>query len=224
MSKVSRGEQGELKVKNILSGIQEYHHLFNDVTIKNEKSEMTHQVDHILVNSHGVIVIETKNFYETIHYDPKTKAWSKRVKGKDVRIKSPVSQNKSHVKNLKKILKQKVDITSVVVFAKNNAPYIEDENVINLNDLKDFLETYAFEHTYDTNEIDQIAKTIKDNIVDVSRDEHVENIRLYKMVKEEQETMKKYALENGKCPMCEKPIYHKKNSYYCKNCGYNFKL
>ena len=75
MSKVSRGDVGENKVANVLKSIKEYHYIFNNVTLKNKKSEMSHQIDHILVNSHGIIVIETKNYYGKINFDEKTKTW-----------------------------------------------------------------------------------------------------------------------------------------------------
>ena len=144
MSKVSRGDVGENKVASVLKSIKEYHYIFNNVTLKNKKSEMSHQIDHILVNSHGIIVIETKNYYGKINFDEKTKTWTSTVKGKTTQIKSPVSQNKSHAINLNNIFKGQVSITSVVVYANNNAPYIANENVINLEDLKTFLETYDF--------------------------------------------------------------------------------
>ena len=224
MSKVSRGDVGENKVANVLKSIKEYHYIFNNVTLKNKKSEMSHQIDHILVNSHGIIVIETKNYYGKINFDEKTKTWTSTVKGKTTQIKSPVSQNKSHAINLNNIFKGQVTITSVVVYANNNAPYIANENVINLEDLKTFLDTYDFPNTYEKFEIDQFAQIIEANKVDISRDEHVENIRLYKMYKAEQETMMKYAQETGKCPMCESTMLKKGRIHYCAKCGYKFKI
>ena len=43
MSKVSRGQKGEEKVIAALNQIKEYHHLLNNVTLLNKKSEITHQ-------------------------------------------------------------------------------------------------------------------------------------------------------------------------------------
>ena len=59
MSKLSRGQKGEEIVSDILNSIKEYHYLLNNVTFKNKRSEMTHQIDHILIHPHGVFVIET---------------------------------------------------------------------------------------------------------------------------------------------------------------------
>ena len=75
MSKLSRGQKGEEIVSDILNSIKEYHHLLNNVTFKNKRSEMTHQIDHILIHPHGVFVIETKNYYGEIIYDEVYKDW-----------------------------------------------------------------------------------------------------------------------------------------------------
>ena len=64
MSKQSRGDKGESLVRKSLSKIKEYHKVLNDVTFINQKSEMTHQIDHILIHPHGVFVIETKTTME----------------------------------------------------------------------------------------------------------------------------------------------------------------
>lgn len=70
MSKQSRGDKGEKLVSSLLEGINEYKYVLNDVTFLNKKSEMTHQIDHILIHPHGVFVIETKNYYGNISTVP----------------------------------------------------------------------------------------------------------------------------------------------------------
>lgn len=64
MSKRTRGEKGEQLVSSLLETIKEYKYILNDVTFLNKKSEMTHQIDHILIHPHGVFVIETKTTME----------------------------------------------------------------------------------------------------------------------------------------------------------------
>ena len=54
MSTKSRGDKGEAFVRKKIAGIKEYHKVINDITFLNEKTEMTHQVDHILIHPHGV--------------------------------------------------------------------------------------------------------------------------------------------------------------------------
>jgi hypothetical protein len=81
MSKQSRGDKGEKLVSFLLEGINEYKYVLNDVTFLNKKSEMTHQIDHILIHPHGVFVIETKNYYGNISTVPGEAFWIKEVNG-----------------------------------------------------------------------------------------------------------------------------------------------
>ena len=129
MSKVSRGEKGEALVIEKLEEVKQYHHLLNDVTFVNKKSEMSHQIDHILIHPHGVFVIETKNYFGKIIVDPGESSWIKVVNNETTRISNPLKQNKSHAITLWKILKGEFDVIPVVVFAQNNAPYMPDDNV-----------------------------------------------------------------------------------------------
>ena len=52
MSTRSRGDKGEAFVRKKIAGIKEYHKVINDITFINKKTEMTHQVDHILIHPH----------------------------------------------------------------------------------------------------------------------------------------------------------------------------
>ena len=90
MSKISQGNKGEEKVKKVLNSIKEKHVIFNNISFKNERSEMTHQVDHIIIKSNGVFVIETKNYFGKILVSKDGKNWTKIVGNKIEKISSPV--------------------------------------------------------------------------------------------------------------------------------------
>ena len=224
MSKTSRGDKGEKEVVKILKKNKEYHVLLNDVTFLNEKSEMTHQIDHVFIHPHGVFVIETKNYYGEINADTGESFWLKTVRGKTERIFNPLKQNKNHVRIIRKLLKNKYDVISLVVFVKNNAPYLADDNVINLNDLLLFIESYPYEKMLSKNEIDEICSIIKLNMLDISKEEHVENISYLKQINKELKAEIAYAIENRKCPRCDGNIIQKDNHFYCDKCDYKFNL
>ena len=149
MSKISKGKKGEEKVVNILKKRKEHFKLLNDVTFVNENSEMSHQIDHVFINKYGVFVIETKNYYGEIQVIKDENLWFKIVKDKKEKISNPLKQNKSHEQIIKKLLKGKIDVIGLVVFVKNNAPYLGDENVINLKDLNTFIDCYPFKEELD---------------------------------------------------------------------------
>ena len=181
MSTVSRGNKGEEKVISTLKKIKVEHYVFNNVTFISEKSEMTHQIDHILVHPHGVFVIETKNYYGEIIANTNEGYWKKIIKDKEEIIRDPLKQNKSHVRIVKRILKN-VDVISVVVFVKNNAPYMGDENVINLKDLLLFIDSYPYEKILEKEEIKEICSRIRENKAKIKKSEHLENISYLKQI------------------------------------------
>lgn len=224
MSKISRGDKGEAIVSNILNSVKEYHYLINDITFLNAKSEMSHQIDHILIHPHGVFVIETKNYFGKIISDTKDSYWIKEVNGEQIKISNPLKQNKSHAITIYRLLKGKFDVISVVVFVKNNAPYMGDENVINLDDLLLFIESYPYKKKISKPDIDKIYKSLNRRSSDISKEEHVENIGYLKQMKKEFRDEMSYAIENNKCPRCGHPIIRKGYKFLCSYCDFNFKL
>ena len=223
MSKVSRGNKGEEKVISALKKIKEEHYVFNNVSFVNEKSEMTHQIDHILVHPHGVFVIETKNYYGEIISNTGENFWVKIIKGNKEVISNPLRQNKSHVRIVKKLLKN-IDVISLVVFVKNNAPYMGDENVINLKYLLLFIESYPYQKILNKEEISEICKIIKQNKSKISKSEHLENISYLKQIRKENMAEIEYAIESKKCPRCGAIILQNEYSFKCSKCDFKFKL
>ena len=223
MSTVSRGNKGEEKVISTLKKIKVEHYVFNNVSFISEKNEMTHQIDHILVHPHGVFVIETKNYYGEIISDTGEWYWVKIIKDKKEIIRNPLNQNKTHVNVVKKILKT-VDVISLVVFVKNNAPYMPDENVINLKDLLLFIDSYPYKKLLNKEEIKDICKKIRENKVKVTKSEHLENISYLKQIKKENKAEIEFAIENNKCPRCGSNILQNGYSFKCSKCDFKFKL
>ena len=102
MSKISRGNKGEQKVIDILKKDKSFHKVINNATFFSEKSEMSHQIDHILLHTHGVFIIETKNYFGKIVSDTGEPFWFKIVKDKKEIISNPINQNKSHARIVQK--------------------------------------------------------------------------------------------------------------------------
>lgn len=223
MSTVSRGNKGEEKVISTLKKIKVEHYVFNNVSFISEKNEMTHQIDHILVHPHGVFVIETKNYYGEIISDTGEGYWVKIIKDKKEIIRNPLNQNKTHVKVVKRILKN-VDVVSLVVFVKNNAPYMADDNVINLKDLLLFIDSYPYKKLLNKEEIKDICKKIRENKVKVTKTEHLENISYLKQIKKENKAEIEFAIENNKCPRCGSDILQNGYNFKCSKCDFKFKL
>ncbi len=222
MSKISKGKQGEELVVKELNKIKVHHHLLNDVTLINAKSDMTHQIDHILIHPHGVFIIETKNYSGEITIEDG--AWFKTIKKQKKRISNPLLQNKSHEITLFRAVKGLFKATPIVVFVKNNAPYLPNDNAINLEDLLLFIDSYPYEKELSKVEIDNIKKTIENVSSEVSLKEHLENIKTYKQYRKEQQEEMRIAIEQGICPYCESKILTNGVEFMCSKCNFHFKL
>jgi len=222
MSKKSRGDKGEALVIDELKKIKDYYRVINDATLINKNSEMSHQIDHILIHPHGIFIIETKNYYGEIFYEDGR--WNRLIKNKIEKLPDPFRQNKSHAITLRKALKGKYEFIPVVVFVKNNVPYTGDENAINLNDLLLFIDSYPYTYKLRKEEIDKIYEEINRNISSISKEEHVENIKYLKAVNKELRKEKEYAITTGICPRCGSKLKINDNSFFCLKCGYKFTL
>ena len=223
MSKLSRGKKGEASVSKTLKAVSKKHYVLEDVTFLDDKNEMSHQVDHILIHPYGIFVIETKNYYGTIEVDADG-AWWKTIRGQKTRISNPLHQNKGHARLLRKILEARFDIIPVVVYAQNNAPYLPDENVINLEDLLLFIDSYPFSRELNEQETNSVKHSLEARISDVSAKEHVENIGILKAYRKEKEAEMAYAIERGICPRCGHKMSHEGYQYRCTNCDFKFSL
>lgn len=91
----------------------------------------TSQTDHVVINSEGVFVIETKNYSGRIYGDDFQKEWTQVLNYGKVKnhFYSPIKQNYTHICRIKELLPENVPIYSIVVFIKGNISFIKSNNV-----------------------------------------------------------------------------------------------
>lgn len=98
------GNDGEKKVASALSTLlRSSFRLFNNVLIRTKSG--TTQIDHLLVSSRGIFVIETKAHKGKIYGNANSKYWTQCLYGKGGVINkysfySPYWQNRGHLKNI----------------------------------------------------------------------------------------------------------------------------
>ena len=111
--------RGELLVRK---AIQKHfsspsYHLLNHVTLRH--GGKTTQIDHILVSSFGIFVIETKHYKGWIFANPTRESWTQVLFNAKFKFQNPIHQNYGHVvavRELLDFLPQDL-IKSVVVFS-----------------------------------------------------------------------------------------------------------
>ena len=118
-------------------------HLLNNITLP--VGDGTTQVDHILISTKGIFVIETKHYSGWIFGERKSRQWTQVLFKRKYRFQNPIHQNYKHLKTVQKLLDflPENQIHSIVVFTgkaqfKTSIP----SGVVYLNLLVKFLRDF----------------------------------------------------------------------------------
>lgn len=93
-----------------------HYHLLNNLTIPFRDG--TTQIDHVLISTKGIFVIETKNYSGWIFGDEKSKQWTQTTYRIKRKFQNPIHQNYLHVKAIEQLFDfiPQEHIHSLVVF------------------------------------------------------------------------------------------------------------
>ena len=190
---LTKGEAGEYWVSKVLGEtVPGVRYVINDLTAVTVNGK-TFQIDHVLIDERGILVIETKNFEGNIYGDETQQEWAQYC-GQRVRyFQNPVWQNQVHVSKLEKLLGDGVPLASVIVFVRGNITHVKASNVYNFAGFKQILEAPSadtFLPPEKREEVYQFLMTYKQNEV-MNKLAHQQSI-------ERRNTL----LANGKCPRC----------------------
>ncbi len=166
-----QGRAGETDVAAILKGFafKNSYKVINDITIP--LYDTCTQIDHILIGTFGLLVVETKSHKGDIYANPNDKEWIQIIGGKKERMYNPLMQNKTHVDALRYQLQKnkvyKVPIESIVVFSnahKKNLYLEKGHPVIDLRSLKHYLnnnERFIQDKNVDVQQLYDFLKSIE---------------------------------------------------------------
>ncbi len=134
---IQRGEDGEHFMASVLRSFvcTEHDHLMNSVILYNPKNGASCEIDHILICSRGIFVIETKNRSGVIYGDETSNEWKQVLAGGEIihTMRSPILQNETHIRFVKDILFRKIrasiPIAGYVVFVQGNIRFIDSSCV-----------------------------------------------------------------------------------------------
>lgn len=138
-------------------------YILNNITLRLNDGSTT-QIDHILISTKGIFVIETKHYKGWILANAKSKLWTQCVYHYKNQFQNPIFQNYRHVKAIQNIfpfLKTQY-IYNIVVFSgkatfktkkPNHVFYTKElisalgaysDNILNLNDIKFCIEKLEY--------------------------------------------------------------------------------
>jgi hypothetical protein len=197
----SKGEFGERSVSRRLKGLPtDKYIIFNDVILPTKTG--TTQIDHIVISIYGVFVIETKFYKGWIVGGEDNEYWTQKIYGKKHRFYNPILQNGGHIRKLKRLLSNFVNIPffPIVTFSKQANLKIKTtySRVTYWNDLVSEIKSHSTERL-SWNEVNEIGSVIQLSMLD-SKDKKIrkQHNRNVKMARFQKQTM----IEFGKCPRC----------------------
>jgi predicted RNA-binding Zn-ribbon protein involved in translation (DUF1610 family) len=95
---------------------ENHYHLVKNVTLPTEDGGTT-QIDHIIVSTYGVFVVETKNIKGWIFGSEHQRTWTQQIYKHKSKFQNPLHQNYKHCKTLQALLELNDEqLHSVVVF------------------------------------------------------------------------------------------------------------
>ncbi|SFJ47855.1 Nuclease-related domain-containing protein [Halobacillus dabanensis] len=224
-----KGEIGEYKIDIQLDQMpKEYKHM-SDLLIENPKSKSGYsQVDHVLITSYGIFVIETKNYQGTVYGGKDRKTWS--VNGK-FKMMNPFFQNYGHIQALKKIIGEKYEgsMVSIVSFTKRCTFKIDT----NLRDIKENqLIVYDMELSEFINRKIHVQKLIhKQPLITAEEVQHIygeikkQHISNPDVLKRHVEALNDTSeTTRSTCVVCEKEVSNKVKSFCLNNKKFEGKI
>lgn len=165
----SKGLQGERITIEALQNLPDSYFLINDVNLPNGFGN----IDHIVLGSNGIFVIETKNFNGEIRCEKDV--WYKynyiRIISEEHKIKSPSKQVKRNALKLKQYIESKnifnkslkLWVEGMVVFTKDNA-ILSCENptvpILKVNQLCNYIRNKESKIKISSQELEKVTKIL----------------------------------------------------------------
>lgn len=200
-----KGKVGESKVDSELNPWlfgRVKHKQINNLVLLDDNGK-SHQIDHVEIRENGIFCIETKNYIGWIFGDEYQDKWTQCLyNGEKHQFLNPLKQNKSHIYYLSKALDNKYRINTLVVMVQNNADKLNATNVINLCNLRWYLENYNDGTHYSNEEMKEIYDKLINAQSNISNREHIRNIEQTRI-----------DIRRGICPRCGGALVERTGKY-----------
>lgn len=169
---------GEALIFFELEKFPHYSKIMTNLYIPTENG--TTEIDILYITSHGLYVIESKNYSGWIFGDERSRNWTAILYKTKNKFLNPIWQNKKHIKYLSKVLGD-VKLKSVIVFS-NRCDFKKvnpgENTVIKRKQLRKYLANLPNDAIITNKEIDDFFIKLKSysNKSDIDKKRHVENI------------------------------------------------
>lgn len=207
-----KGKIGEKSVATILSFLpKEEYVVLNDMMFKNGSHST--QIDHIVVSTHGIFIIETKNYKGWIFGNSNKDYWTQNIWGNKYSLYNPILQNRSHIKFILRkfnVLRENEQwIYPIVVFLSATKLHLtgDCENVLWLRELNNYIRSYR-ENVMTITDCHYIATILHSENIINKEERKVHKTNVY-TAKWQYETKISHSI----CPMCGGRLILKNGKY-----------
>jgi hypothetical protein len=213
------GFAGERQVIKTLKSLdQNSYIILNDLYIPKENNQ-TSQIDHIVISSKGIFVIETKNYKGWIFGSENSPNWMQVNHKRKDKFYNPIWQNSGHILALKNYLGEIIEgapFYSIIVFGQRSDLKFKEP----FNKAIVIKRQYLLKTIKETQEINPLSnfkmqqinqKLSKIIVIDKKKKKefaknHVQNIK-------QELHEKKAKVQNGNCPSCGGNLVKRKGKY-----------
>ena len=210
--KKSQGQKAEQMVVNILAQLpQDEYLILNDLMLPTKFG--TTQIDHVVLSTHGIYVIETKCYSGSLIGNEKSEQWEQNINGFRFKTGNALRQNKTHISAVRfhGYINKDVPIHNIVVFSRKTDfhIYYEHGEIIYIDELIPTILRLSSEKPIYTIEQVRLKANIlqQHNITDTEK--RLEHNAAANAAKYE----RKGKIEAGICPRCGGQLIERKGKY-----------
>lgn len=209
-----KGDIGELAVAFKLKDLdKEKYKIIHDIKLKNMGgSTSTTQIDHIVISTYGIFVIETKSYKGKIYGKEGSRTWTQYLSNQKNTFMNPIFQNYAHTRAIENILKDtypQMIYHSIIAFsgeANLDAIEVTKAKVCKIRYVSEAIKDLSTEEVIDKEDIGKIIEILEKNKSHQTDFAHTREIK--KIKKENEEKIK----ENI-CPKCGGNLIEREGKY-----------
>lgn len=204
-----KGIIGEKTVSSILYFLNKSDYkIINNVILK--KGELKTQIDHVVISSFGIFVIETKNYKGWIFGHENSEYWTQVIYKYKTKFYNPIFQNAGHIRALKACLKEYGDLEyiSIIVFLTKAEIKIDTSiDVINVYCLLSTIKKYSDVNLSQDDKENIFEKINASNLIDsFKKREHINSIK--RRIDNREKT-----IQEKKCPRCGNNLVERRGEF-----------
>ncbi|MFA6851517.1 MAG: NERD domain-containing protein [Selenomonadaceae bacterium] len=206
-----KGFIGELQIKMVLSSLpKDKYIVLHDIML--HKDDSTTQIDHIVISTYGIYIIETKNYTGWIIGSEKDNYWTQTIYRKKSKFLNPIHQNYGHIKTIEGIITAYsfLPVKSIIAFSSRCELKVScnETPVMYIFQVGKYIKDNSKTEIVPFSTVEAVARIITDNnITDKKlRKQHIKSTN--KKVEDIDNKIK-----SGICPRCGGHLIKRKGRY-----------